>query len=114
MREAEIYRFLPNLCDLHSKVHRLACRFQNLWKIHRLAYGFFFFMNSTSGRRSGSGNMMRIRPDPNQLPRLIEQAPQWLSGPSPLLPAAGPLADYQTGSKLCSTRCNFYSTIGMG
>jgi hypothetical protein len=38
----------------------------------------------------------------NQLPRLIEQAPQWLSGPSPLLPAAGPLADYQTGSKLCS------------
>jgi hypothetical protein len=38
----------------------------------------------------------------NQLPRLIEQTPQWLSGPSPLLPAAGPLADYQTGSKLCS------------
>ncbi len=49
MREAEIYRFLPNLCDLHSKVHRLAYRFQNLWKIHRLAYGFFFFVNSTSG-----------------------------------------------------------------
>ena len=38
----------------------------------------------------------------NQLPRLIEQTPQWLSGPSPLLPAAGPLTDYQTGSKLCS------------
>jgi hypothetical protein len=38
----------------------------------------------------------------NQLPRLIGQAPQWLSGPSPLLSAAGPLADYQTGSKLCS------------
>jgi hypothetical protein len=39
----------------------------------------------------------------NQLPRLIEQTPQWLSGPSPLLPVtAGPPADYQTGSKLCS------------
>jgi hypothetical protein len=38
----------------------------------------------------------------NQLPRLIERTPQWLSGPSPLLPATGPLADYQTGSKLCS------------
>ncbi len=38
----------------------------------------------------------------NQLPRLNEQTPQWLSGPSPLPPAAGPLADYQTGSKLCS------------
>ncbi len=51
----------------------------------------------------------------NQLPGLIEQTPQRLPGPSPLLPvAAGPLADYQTGFKLCSTRCNFYSTIGMG
>jgi hypothetical protein len=51
----------------------------------------------------------------NQLPGLIEQTPQWLPEPSPLLPAvAGPLADYQTGFKLCSTRCNFYSTIGMG
>jgi hypothetical protein len=39
----------------------------------------------------------------NQLPRLIEQTPQWLSGPSPLLPvAAGSPADYQTGFKLCS------------
>jgi hypothetical protein len=39
----------------------------------------------------------------NQLPRLIEQTPQWLPGPSPLLPVtAGPLADYQTGFKLCS------------
>ncbi len=38
----------------------------------------------------------------NQLPRLIEQTPQWLSGPSLSLPAAGPLADYQTGFKLCS------------
>ncbi len=51
----------------------------------------------------------------NQLPGLIEQTPQWLPGPSPLLPVtAGPLADYQTGFKFCSTRCNFYSTIGMG
>jgi hypothetical protein len=51
----------------------------------------------------------------NQLPGLIEQTPQWLPWPSPLLPvSAGPLADYQTGFKLCSTRCNFYSTIGMG
>ncbi len=31
----------------------------------------------------------------SQLPRLIEKLPQWLSGPSPVLPAA----DYQTGSK---------------
>jgi hypothetical protein len=39
----------------------------------------------------------------NQLPGLIEQTPQWLPGPSPLLPViAGPLADYQTGFKLCS------------
>ena len=39
----------------------------------------------------------------NQLPRLIEYTPQWLPGPSPLLPVtAGPLADYQTGFKLCS------------
>jgi hypothetical protein len=38
----------------------------------------------------------------NQLPRLIEQSSQWLSGPSLLLPAAGSPADYQTGFKVCS------------
>jgi hypothetical protein len=43
----------------------------------------------------------------NQLPRLIEQTPQWLSRPSPLLPATGPLADYQTGFKLCSDALQF-------
>jgi hypothetical protein len=40
----------------------------------------------------------------NQLPRLIEQAPQWLSGQA--IPAsavtAGSPADYRTGFKLCS------------
>ncbi len=35
----------------------------------------------------------------SQLPRLIEKLPQWLSGPSPVLPAAGSPADYQTGFK---------------
>jgi hypothetical protein len=51
----------------------------------------------------------------NQLPRLIEYTPQWLPGPSPLLPVtAGPLADYQPDSNCVLTRCNFYSTIGMG
>jgi hypothetical protein len=44
----------------------------------------------------------------NQLPRLIEQPSQWLSGPSPLLSvAAGPPADYPTGFKLCSDAQQF-------
>jgi hypothetical protein len=39
----------------------------------------------------------------NQLPCLIEYTPQWLPGPSPLLPVtAGSPADYRTGFKLCS------------
>ena len=51
----------------------------------------------------------------NQLPRLIEQTPQWLSGPSPLLPvAAGSPPITEPDSNYVLTRCNFYSTIGMG
>jgi hypothetical protein len=49
MREPKIYSLLPNLCDIHTKIHRLAYRFSNLEKIYRLAYGFFFFVISTSG-----------------------------------------------------------------
>jgi hypothetical protein len=51
----------------------------------------------------------------NQLPRLIEQIPQWLSGPSPLLPSPPdrpPITELDLNYVL--TRCNFYSTIGMG
>jgi hypothetical protein len=44
----------------------------------------------------------------NQLPRLIEKLPQWLSGPSSVLPAAGSPADYQPGFKLCSDALQFF------
>jgi hypothetical protein len=52
----------------------------------------------------------------NQLPRLIEQTPQWLSGPSPRFcpspPDRPPITRPDPNYVL--TRCNFYSTIGMG
>ncbi len=34
---------------------------------------------------------------PDSYPHLIEKLPQWLSGPSPVLPAAGSPAGYPTG-----------------
>jgi hypothetical protein len=56
IREPEVSRLLPNLCDLHKKIHRLGCGFKNLSKIYRLAYGFLFFVIPISGFSAGDGD----------------------------------------------------------
>ena len=44
-----------------------------------------------------------------QLPRLIEKLPQWLCGPSPVLPAAaGSPAGHRAGFKQCSDALQFF------
>ncbi len=55
MREPKIYRLSPNLCDLHTK-------------IHRLAYGFFFFVISTSSITLILGTEQKKVPAINPLP----------------------------------------------
>jgi hypothetical protein len=55
IREPEVLRLLPNLCDLHKKIHRLGYGFKNPKKIYRLAYGFLFFVipiSSSSSKNS--------------------------------------------------------------
>ncbi len=39
----------PKISDFGEKIHWLAEGLRNLWKIQRLAYGFWLFVTSTSG-----------------------------------------------------------------
>ncbi len=40
--EPKVSRLLPNLCDLHKKIHRLGYGFKNLWKTIGLPMDFYF------------------------------------------------------------------------
>jgi len=77
----------------------ICCRYNNRYvSSHRM----FFSLNMLKAFYRKNSHWLCSATACNQLPRLIEQSSQWLSGPSLLLPAAGSPADYQTGFKVCS------------
>ncbi len=75
IHKPKVWRLLPNVCDLHKKIHRLGYRFKNLQKIYRLAYGFLFFMIPISGVYSSfCSNLARLEPDLNL--QILTNSPQ--------------------------------------